>query len=205
MEQCEEKSVLLVEGSDDYHIIDKFCKDNAININFGFCNCQTDNQVLSKLNALLKESESPEVIGVILDADNDIDARYQEIKNKVQNFYTEFPNSIPKTGLIHKGEGLPKLGIWIMPNNQDNGALENFYLDLATGIDANFIGDIIRQAENKNLTSFKKQHRQKVIMHTYFAWQDRPGAPLYAAINNIVLNNTDTAKVFKSWLVKLFS
>jgi hypothetical protein len=31
---------------------------------------------------------------------------------------------MPKTGLIHTESGLPKLGIWIMPNNQDNGALE---------------------------------------------------------------------------------
>lgn len=93
-----------------------------------------------------------------------------------------------------------------MPNNQDNGALEEFYLELATDIDKNFIDDIIKQTESKNLTSFKAQHRNKAIMHTYFAWQDKPGMSLYSAINKIALNNNKgTAKAFKDWLITLFS
>jgi len=43
-------------------------------------------------------------------------------------------------------------------------------------------------------------------MHTYFAWQDKPGMPLYSAINKIALNNNEyIAKAFKVWLIKLFS
>lgn len=207
MNQCKEKSVLLLEGNDDCNIINKFCKDNNIKINFGFCNCQSDSQVLSKLKALLRESNQPEVIGIILDADNDINARYQEIiGSKVGEFYKKLPDNMPKTGLIHVENGLPKLGIWIMPNNQDNGALEEFYLELATDIDTDFIDNIIKEAEKKNLTSFKPQHRKKAIMHTYFAWQNTPGMPLYSAINKIALdNNKDIAKAFKVWLIKLFS
>lgn len=205
MYQCEEKSVLLLEGSDDCNIISKFCEDNAIRADFGFCNCGGDNQVLHKLNALLKKSDPPEVIGVILDADQNIDERYQEIKAKVADFYN-LPKNMPKDGLVHLEKGLPKLGIWIMPNNQDNGALEEFYLELATDIDTAFIDNTIQEAEKKELTSFKSQHRKKAIMHTYFAWQDTPGMPLHAAINKIVLdNNAEIAHVFKGWLISLFN
>ncbi len=203
--ECEKKSVLLLEGSDDCHIIDKFCKDNDdIKTNFGFYNCGGDSKVLSKLNALLKSEVPLEVIGIILDADKDVDARYQQIKKKVENFY-KLPLSMPNNGLVHT-EKKPRLGIWIMPNNQDNGALEEFYLELATDIDKNFIDDIIKQADSKGLTSFKTQHRNKAIMRTYFAWQDKPGMPLYSAINKIALNNNEyVAKAFKVWLIKLFS
>ncbi len=205
MYQCEAKSVLLLEGSDDCNIISKFCEDNAIRADFGFCNCGGDNQVLHKLNALLKKSDPPEVIGVILDADQNIDERYQEIKAKVADFYN-LPKNMPKDGLVHLEKGLPKLGIWIMPNNQDNGALEEFYLELATDIDTAFIDNTIQEAEKKELTSFKSQHRKKAIMHTYFAWQDTPGMPLHAAINKIVLdNNAEIARVFKGWLISLFN
>ncbi len=205
MYQCEAKSVLLLEGSDDCNIISKFCEDNAIRADFGFCNCGGDNQVLHKLNALLKKSDPPEVIGVILDADQNIDERYQEIKAKVADFYN-LPKNMPKDGLVHLEKGLPKLGIWIMPNNQDNGALEEFYLELATDIDTDFIDNTIQEAEKKELTSFKSQHRKKAIMHTYFAWQDTPGMPLHAAINKIVLdNNAEIAHVFKGWLISLFN
>jgi hypothetical protein len=205
MEKCTEASVLLLEGNDDCNIIKKFSKDNKIQSNFGFCNCKNDIQLLSKLDALLRESNQPEVIGVILDADNDINVRYQLIKNIVEDFYT-LPDNIPKDGLIHNENGLPKLGIWIMPNNKDNGALEEFYLELATDIDTDFINDVIKQATDKNLTSFKKQHKNKAIMHTYFAWQDKPGMPLYSAINKITLDNDkDIAKAFKKWLISLFN
>ncbi len=205
MYQCEAKSVLLLEGSDDCNIISKFCEDNTIRADFGFCNCGGDNQVLHKLNALLKKSDPPEVIGVILDADQNIDERYQEIKAKVADFYN-LPKNMPKDGLVHLEKGLPKLGIWIMPNNQDNGALEEFYLELATDIDTAFIDNTIQEAEKKELTSFKSQHRKKAIMHTYFAWQDTPGMPLHAAINKIVLdNNAEIAHVFKGWLISLFN
>ncbi len=205
MYQCEAKSVLLLEGSDDCNIISKFCEDNAIRADFGFCNCGSDNQVLHKLNALLKKSDPPEVIGVILDADQNIDERYQEIKAKVADFYN-LPKNMPKDGLVHLEKGFPKLGIWIMPNNQDNGALEEFYLKLATDIDTAFINNTIQEAEKKELTSFKSQHRKKAIMHTYFAWQDTPGMPLHAAINKIVLdNNAEIAHVFKGWLISLFN
>jgi hypothetical protein len=38
---------------------------------------------------------------------------------------------------------------------------------LVTNIDVDFIGKIIQQAEKKDITSFKPQHRNKAMMHTY--------------------------------------
>jgi len=195
--------VLLLEGTDDCYIIKKFCEDDNIAVNFGFCNCRGDSNLLKQLNAFLLANDK-DIIGVILDADNNVDARYQEIKDKVKKFYT-LPKDMPKGGLVHTEKGRPKLGVWIMPNNQDNGALEEFYLTLATDIDTDFIDNVITQAENKKLTSFKSQHRKKVIMHTYFSWQDSPGSPLHASINKIALdNNQNIAKAFSAWLVQLF-
>lgn len=208
-DQCDNSTkVLLVEGPEDCYIINKFCKNNTIKENsFDFCKCGNDSQVLEKLGAILKESYSSmvEVVGVILDADNDIQERYNQIKLKL-NKYKTLPKTLPKDGLVITETDLPKLGIWIMPNNQDNGALEEFYLELATNIDTDFIDKVITEAETKGLTSFKSQHRNKAIMHTYFAWQDKPNAPLYSAVNKIALNNNhEIAKNFKNWLEKLFN
>jgi hypothetical protein len=36
MKRCEETAVLLLEGSDDCHIIKEFCQKNEIKLNFGF-------------------------------------------------------------------------------------------------------------------------------------------------------------------------
>jgi hypothetical protein len=203
--KCKQTSALLLEGNDDCHIVEKFCNNNEIEFNFCFHNCEGYNKVLSKLNVLLRE-KNINTIGIILDADNDINKSYQDIKSKAEKFYKKLPNNIPEKGLIHNEKELPKLGIWIMPNNKDNGALEEFYLELAADIDTDFINDVIKQADDKNLTSFKKQHKNKAIMHTYFAWQDKPGTPLHTSINKIALdNNQDIAKAFKKWLTDLFN
>lgn len=207
MEKCDCANILLVEGSDDCNIIKKFCQNNGIkNDSFSFCNCHSDNKVLQKLDAKLKVAPDirAKIIGVILDADTDIKKRYQEIKNKLEKY--KLPQNFPTNGLIIEQKNLPKLGIWIMPDNQDNGALEDFYLKIAGDIDANFINDCIKKATQKNLTSYKNQHLNKAIMHTYFAWQDKPGALLHSAINKITLDNdNEVAKKFKKWLTTLFA
>ncbi len=207
MEQCDSTKVLLLEGRQDCNIIKEFCKNNNINENsFDYCYCAGYDGVLHKLTDILKMSpyNKPKIIGIIVDADIGMAVHYEEIKGKVKEFY-KLPVKMPKGGLIHSDNQQPKLGIWIMPNNQDNGALEEFYLQLATDIDTKFIDDAIKQAEKKKLTSFKSQHRKKAIMHTYFAWRDEPDDPLHSAINKIALdNNKDIAKAFKSWLKDLF-
>ncbi len=207
MRECDSANTLLVEGSDDCKIIKKFCSDNKIKDNlFSFCSCDGNSNVLKKLSSMIKQPPNErEIIGVILDADDNIKKCYEDIKGKVEDFYT-LPTDFPETGLVVEKESLPKLGIWIMPNNLDKGALEDFYLKLATNINTKFINGLINQAEGKKLTSFKPQHRNKAIMHTYFAWQDTPGMPLHSSINKIALDNeAGIADKFKSWLIELFS
>ncbi len=105
---------------------------------------------------------------------------------------------------------MPRLGIWIMPNNKDSGGIEKFYLGLADKINQKFIEKCIQQATKQNLTSFKPQHFQKAVMHTYFTWQDRPDMPLYKAIDKVKLNYNlqiakDSLKNGKNWLKELFN
>lgn len=209
MYKCDGNSILLLEGRSDCNIIDKFRQDNNIEENlFNFCNCENDNQVLKKIESLLKTAPEirPARIGVILDADSNIETRYDELKRKLKNYPYSLPTKFPETGLITESENYPKLGVWIMPNNKDNGALEQFYLPLATDIDTDFIEKYINTAQQKNLTSFKPQDLHKAIMHTYFAWQDKPSDPLHSAITNIVLNyDHKIAQLFKQWLINLFT
>jgi hypothetical protein len=44
----------------------------------------------------VKKSEKPDILGVILDADKDVNARYQNIKSKAKdkNFYQNLPDSM---------------------------------------------------------------------------------------------------------------
>ncbi len=207
MKNCELDNILFTEGATDCRVIKKFCEDNNINDkNFGFCNCGRQSLVLNRVDGISRGSigDRPNAVGIIIDADSSLSRCYKEVKQKLQK-YDNLPNEFPKAGLIIEKEYLPKLGIWIMPNNKDKGALEDFYLQL-TDMNTDFIENIIKKAECKNLTSFKSQHRNKAIIQTYFAWQDKPGSPLKDSFNRVALdNNKDIAIAFKKWLTNLFN
>jgi hypothetical protein len=52
-----------------------------------------------------------------------------------------------------------------MPNNQDNGALEEFYLELATNIDVDFIDKII---QHKTWLSLPQLQKSKLSFISFF-------------------------------------
>ena len=207
MKNCKSDNILLTEGATDCRVIKKFCENNNINDkNFSFCNCGRQSLVFHTIKTILKGSIElrPNAVGIIIDADSSLSKCYEEVKQELKK-YDNLPSEFPKEGLIIEQECLPKLGIWIMPNNKDKGTLEDFYLQL-TDINTDFIEDVIKKAKYRNLTSFKPQHRNKAIVQTYFAWQDRPGAPLKDSLNRVELdNNKDIAIAFKKWLTDLFN
>ena len=84
--------------------------------------------------------------------------------------------------------------------------LEDFLMTMAKKDSISFASESVTSAKEKGLATFKKVHQSKAVIHTYLAWQDEPGKPLGQSITNHVLNPESLiAKIFTSWLVKLFS
>ena len=124
-------SKLLVEGKDDLHIISAICKKYLVIENFEIKNCEGKDNILKKnkldeqLSIQFKGYEKKS-IGIVLDADNDFDKRWNEIKNILKKFDFHFPIDSPKEGLILSNEKEQKIGVWIMPNNDSKGMIEDF-------------------------------------------------------------------------------
>ena len=108
--------------------------------------------------------------------------------------------------IVVSNENEPKLGFWLMPNNQVSGMLEDFCAELAEPNSLAFARDCVLQAQSRNLTTFKEVHRSKAEIHTYLSWQDEPDNPLGRAITKQALRpNTDLAIKFTNWLTRLFA
>ena len=201
------KKVLLVEGKNDCHVIYALCEAHGVPETFGLYNCESGDGVLKRLNALMHPTDPPETIGVILDVDDrTIESRWQQIKEKIKAYGYDFSENPDPVGTVLPVNGdKPRLGIWLMPNNQDPGMLEDFLLSLANVGSVSFASESVDCAKAKGLTTFKEVHHSKAVIHTYLAWQDEPGKPLGQSITSHVLNpETDIAKCFTAWLTKLF-
>lgn len=199
--------VLLVEGDNDCHVVMALCNAHRVPETFGIYQCGSDKGVLKRLNALIVRPNPPEVIGVMLDADTSLTARWQSIQTKLQHYHYPFPNIPDPMGtIVESSEDEPKLGFWLMPNNQESGMLEDFCAELANPDALNFAQSCVQEAQNRNLSTFKAVHFSKAVIHTYLAWQNEPGYPLGKAITRQSLSpNAEMAVNFTNWLIRLFN
>jgi len=202
------KKVLLVEGKNDCHVVLALCEYNALPENFGIYQCENDIGILKRLNALIIQPNPPESIGIIIDADgHDLARRWQQIQQKIKNHEYTFPESPNVNGtIISDNSGKPNLGIWLMPNNQNPGMLEDFLIEMADQNSISIATQCVETAKAEGLSTFKDIHFSKALIHTYLAWQDEPGRPLGQSITAHSLKpDTEIANMFVDWLKELFN
>lgn len=200
--------VLLVEGDNDCHVVMALCAAHTVPETFGIYQCGSDVGVLKRLNALIVRPNPPQVIGVMLDADKpSLEGRWQSIKGKLRHYTYTFPIIPDADGtVVESVADEPKLGFWLMPNNQNSGMLEDFCAELAEPASLAFARECVEQAHGREVTTFKEVHRSKAVIHTYLAWHDEPGYPLGKAITRQALRpHTDVAERFTNWLIRLFT
>jgi hypothetical protein len=197
--------VLLVEGKDDCHVIWALCAAHQVPEIFGIYVCESDEMLLSRLNALIQQPEMT-TVGVVIDADTELSERWQSIQGKLQHYpyvLSDIPE--PLGTIVESIEDKPRLGFWLMPNNVDPGMLEDFCRQLAPSDAIVFADQCVAEAKTKGFATFRDVHQSKAVVHTYLAWQDEPGKPLGQAITAQALKpETEIARTFTDWLQRLF-
>ena len=210
---------LLVEGSDAIALANIFIKRKIPapkgykNVNKFKTQFVKSANGYDKIKTVLKEElQSSNVgrIGIIVDA-NEVgpEARLKSLLNFIE---IELNTKIENTKLDSKGfyVQLPNnlsIGIWIMPNNKNNGYLEHFLSELITEQNQTlaFANATLNQLSEKEFCLFSKVKKQKALVHTYLAWQKTPGLPFGSAIQSGFLDaSSPSADVFVDWFQKTF-
>ena len=150
-------------------------------------------------------------LGVIVDA-NEVGAisRFNRIKAKVEaTLLIQFPKekTLTKEGFYWQALPNLRIGIWIMPNNMDNGYLEHFLLNLIEEKDKTLDFARAKTAElmKMDFCNFSSNKRHKALLHTYLAWQKNPGLPMGTAAKAGYLNTSaPTVDNFENWWKNVF-
>ena len=196
---------LLVEGSDDQHVVWALCEKFKIQETFDVVEYGGIDQLIDILPVRFKESDI-RTIGIIIDADTDISARWNTAKTALSEAGFDVPDTLPKEGLIVQNDS-QKAGVWIMPDNKDNGMLEDFISFLVPENDQLLpVADsTLIEIEAQKLNQYSAIHKSKARIHTWLAWQENPGTPLGLSITKRYLS-TDiaTCRNLINWLIKLF-
>src|SRR6266566_3515762 len=124
--ESELQNFLLVEGKDDEHVFYSLLKHHQIPNRFKIKNKESISNLLNTLEVELLSSDLGG-LGIIVDADTDVAARWQAIRDRlIKSGYSTVPMTPDPSGTTIREEGRPIVGIWLMPDNTISGMLENF-------------------------------------------------------------------------------
>ena len=204
------KKILLVEGPDDEHVLKHICGNRGIPDLDDVKPHGSVEKLLDSLPVRLKASEDGDIVGVVIDADTDVAARWQSLRDRlIRVGYKSIPDNPATDGTIidpPAGALLPRVGIWIMPDNKTKGILEDFLRFLVP------TGSRLFDHVNSSVAAIPADERRfselaqpKALIHTWLAWQEEPGKPLGTAITARYLD-PDVAQVdvLVSWLNRLY-
>ena len=199
---------LLVEGSDDRHVLYALLKHYQVPEVFEVVQLDGIDRLLESIPVRLKLKDLPRM-GVVMDADLDLSTRWGAVLAILRRAgYDPLPAEPAPEGTIipPPNDRLPLFGIWLMPDNRLPGILEDFVRFLVPPDDALFAPaqSSVREAASID-QRFSDADRPKAEIHTWLAWQERPGRPLGAAITARYLDAAvPQAETLVAWVRRLF-
>jgi len=175
-------------------------------------------KVLALELAKLKEESGTDRLGIVVDADyatNDascnfgFSVRRKQVADVLETQGWQSTHApLTKGELFRHPDGLPEVGLWVMPDHGADGMLEDFVAPLVVGSDQQHLFRHAQTAiDQLPVVLFnKKLHTTKAHVATWRAWQKPPGGSLSRVLQSGALDLTlSPASEFIGWLKATFS
>ena len=194
-------NLLLVEGVDDKHVVRHLRKRLVPDLNF--C-CEVGGGIEGVLESIALEMRPAErtALGILVDANDDLSARWQALAERLRREGVTLPKVPSPKGTVVPGER--RVGIWLMPDNQTPGELENFVVQLLPE------GDPVWPFAQRFIEDIPHEHRHfknKEMRAKLYAWlaTRRKSPQMGEAIRDGALDaKAPIAIRFAAWLKVLF-
>jgi len=104
-------------------------------------------------------------------------------------------------------DGLPPVGLWLMPDHKNDGMLEDLIKQtVCEGEQQSLLQTATVCLNRLPITLFKPHHHTKATLYTWLAWQKRPGQALVSTVNaDLIDRQSQEIQSFLKWLRKVFS
>ena len=210
----DERPTLRVEGKDDKHVIENLLSRHGVDHTaIDIKNSAQGDEDSGGKDNLLKgmrlavTTSTGRSVGFVLDADRAPTDRWRAVRARLADLELTLPDEIPEGGFV--GDALAvqaRVGVWLMPDNRRSGALEEFLEDLVNNEDPllQHAGESARGAKIRGAL-FSNAKRRKAVLHTWLAWQRRPGLPYGLAITaHYFQHDSPAALAFVNWYRRVF-
>ncbi|MET3139694.1 hypothetical protein AAKU61_004076 [Undibacterium sp. GrIS 1.2] len=215
--------ILLVEGESDKSFFEEVCEllklDTKIQVapprDIGGVH-NSKQGIFKQLSILLNQFADGTLthLAVIMDADYKSEhglgcqATISQMETTLAPFgFNLKRNSDPKmAGLFFTHpDGFKDLGFWVMPNNRDEGMLEDWIKNCVSPSEQTLFQHAVATTTALTAPKFKEIHRSKAEVATWLAWQKTPGHGPYSALRESCIDPESAQfKQLASWLRLVF-
>ena len=211
----EERSQLWVEGSDDDHTIRHLLIQHGIDYDHKtwppkvpYIRQAGNKDKLLRGVRLSVSASSGRSVGFVLDADSSLQNRWRSMASHLQDAGVNAPEEIPFQGFVGESQTYrTRVGVWLMPDNQQEGTLEDFLRTLVEEADPllSHAQDSTTQARKRHGANFRDIDEKKAVLHAWLAWQRDPGLPYGTAIKaRFFREDSEAAQRFVAWFRRVF-
>ena len=150
-----------------------------------------------------------EKLAVVVDADyaafdgrgrETVHAEYRDLLSELG--YRRTPQRAGSGAVFVHEDGLPSVGLWIMPDNRSDGMLEDS-LSQTVARDSHSLFEHARDAVKSlpNPLFDPARHGSKAVVATWLSWQRMPGKHIVSAVGERLLDlKSDLMRQIRSWL-----
>jgi len=152
-------------------------------------------------------NKGPGHYGLILDADATDGKRVADRWGSLSKLDIGLPDAPPTAGWVNEPRNGLRVGVWLMPDNENEGALERFLTGLVPeGSSWNYAEQVVEVARRDHHAEFAERHTAKARLHTWLAWRREPGRPYGRAIaaGDFDVTRTDLPRRFVDWMIRLY-
>lgn len=172
---------------------------------------------LSRMIRSHLKAEDILTLGIVADADNEPATCWEGRINDLFEFedraFTSIEDYDTRDGWIGETQnsiGDPvRVGLWVMPDNESKGALEDFAARLIPAAeDDQYLWDYaVDVVDGLEVQRFRDADRGKAQMHSWLAWQDPPRELIGRSISRETGGldpHSELAQRFVDWIQRLF-
>ena len=199
--------ILLVEGRDEMHVVRRICASNGLIPSFCISPKGGIDPLLEGIQSEIN-AEGRTVVGIVVDANDNLQSRWQAVAHRLRAANIQPPTTPASHGTIIEGspqEGTPRVGIWLMPDNQSPGELEDFIAGMIP------VGDPVWPLSHDYINGipecdreFKEGKILRAKVHAWLATREDP-RPMGLAIKAGDLDTgAEDCQRFLGWLRQLF-
>ena len=205
-----QQSHLYVEGKDDYHALFHLLSTRQLNTTAPWFpevkEAGDVDRLINSVDIAIKLGTG-HTVGFVLDANASPNDRWRAVSNRLSRVGLTPPADLPAAGYIDFCELFQtRTGLWLMPNNHREGALEDFLIDLIHPTDPLLAHarSATNQAQELGAT-FPIKATRKAELRAWLAWCEEPGLPYGTAIRAGYFHyDSPDSEAFLTWFRQLF-